>query len=43
MKGILENSYSESLLRAIPKNANCTMSEYDGKCRDYCRSIARQQ
>lgn len=43
MKGILENSYSESLLRAIPKNANCTMSEYDGKWRDYCRSIARQQ
>lgn len=43
LKGILENSYSESLLRAIPKNANCTMSEYDGKWKNHCRSIARQQ
>jgi len=43
LKGILKNSYSESLIRAIPKNAHCSMSEFDVKWRKHCKEIVLQQ
>ena len=43
LKNTLKNSYSESLMRAIPKNAKCSMSEFDIKWRKHCREIVLQQ
>ena len=43
LKGILKNSYSESLIRVIPKNAHCSMSEFDVKWRKHCKDVVLQQ
>lgn len=34
---ILKNSYTKSLMIAIPNNAGCNMTEYDNKWRKHCR------
>lgn len=36
-KEILQQSYSSSLMKAIPENVGCTMAEYDNRWRSYCR------
>jgi len=36
---ILQDSYSKSLIDAIPGHAGCSMSEYDDKWRNYCNQI----
>ena len=43
LKGTLANSYSESMIRAIPKNAHCSMSEFNNKWRKHCKDFALQQ
>jgi len=35
LKAIVEDSYSESLLTAIPQNAGCSMDEFDQQWRNY--------
>jgi len=36
---ILKNSYTKSLMIAIPDNAGCNMTEYDNKWRKHCNQI----
>ncbi len=36
---ILKNSYTKSLMIAIPDNAGCNMTEYDNKWRKHCNQV----
>jgi hypothetical protein len=40
---ILQNSYSKSLMEAIPQNVGCSMSEYDNQWRDHCNRVINVQ
>jgi len=43
LSDILQKSYSESLMEAIPQQAGCSMSAYDNQWRAHCKRVLNSQ